>query len=341
MTLELRAVKDVKRALDTYDEILGRDPRHKASARSGRAARRRARRVGQSGSARSRRIFEVTGGSVGARASRPRPTCVRKELGNDAGVEDALKRALTLEPGNENVRERLAQLYERTKKWAELAELLVGDADLVAQHYGEVAEPTPTPKMSLAPGASMPPPPPHIGSQVHLLRRAADIHIKERQQPADAIPVLERAARLVPLDRNLLLVLCDVYASAKRDREAASVLERIIASFGSKRTKELSVYHHRLGKALASLGEKDAALAQFDMAFKIDPGSIEVLKDLGILAMGIGRSRSRAEDISARCLLQRLDAQSPITKAEVFCYLGEVSMKQGDKPKAIQMLERA
>jgi hypothetical protein len=40
-------------------------------------------------------------------------------------------------------------------------------------------------------------------------------------------------------------------------------------------------------------------------------------------------------------LLQKLDANSPISKAEVFMRLGEVHDKLGEKPKAIQMLERA
>lgn len=334
--LELR-VKDVKRALETYEEILGRDPRHKEALESvarlseGRGAWDKAAQA-------LTQLLDVSGNDV---ALALRLAAAKKELGDDVGVEEALKRALAAEPKNDDVRERLAQLYERTKKWSELAELLVGDADIVAQSYSGGDEmPMTSPKNSLAPGMSMPPPPPHIGNQVRLLRRAADIHIKERGQPADAIPVLERAASLVPLDRNLLLVLCDVYAQAKRDREAANVLERIIASFGSKRTKELSVYHHRLGKALGALGDKDAALAQFDMAFKIDPGSIEVLKDLGILAIETN-DLERALKTFRALLLQRLDANSAISKGEVFYYLGEISMKQGDKAKAVQMLERA
>ncbi|MDB4996697.1 MAG: domain protein putative component of TonB system, partial [Myxococcaceae bacterium] len=40
-------------------------------------------------------------------------------------------------------------------------------------------------------------------------------------------------------------------------------------------------------------------------------------------------------------LLQRLDASSGISKGEVFYYLGEISSKQGDKAKAVQMFERA
>jgi tetratricopeptide (TPR) repeat protein len=191
------------------------------------------------------------------------------------------------------------------------------------------------------PGTSIAPPaPPHISQQVQLLRRAAEIHLKERNAPADAVPVLERVTRLVPADRELLLMLCDAYTSSKREREAATVLEKIIGSFGNRRTKELSVYHHRLGRALATLGDKDIALTQLDMAFKIDPGSVEVLRDLGVLAIEIN-DLDRAQKTFRALLLQRLDSQSGISKGEVFYYLGEISMKQGDKAKAVQMLERA
>ncbi|MDF2697981.1 MAG: domain protein putative component of TonB system, partial [Labilithrix sp.] len=65
-----------------------------------------------------------------------------------------------------------------------------------------------------------------------------------------------------------------------------------------------------------------------------------VLRDLGVLALETN-DLDRAQKTFRALLLQRLDAQSGISKGEVFCYLGEISMKQGDKPKAVQMLERA
>ena len=49
----------------------------------------------------------------------------------------------------------------------------------------------------------------------------------------------------------------------------------------------------------------------------------------------------RAQKTFRALLLQKLDSNAGITKGEVFFYLGEISMKQGDKTKAIQMLERA
>ena len=136
------------------------------------------------------------------------------------------------------------------------------------------------------------------------------------------------------------MLLGDAYTASHRERDAVVALERIIASFGNKRTKELALYHHRIGKALASLGDKDAALTQLDTAFKIDPGSVEILRDLGVLALD-NNDLERAQKTFRALLLQRLDAASGITKGEVFSYLGEISMKQGDKAKAVQMLERA
>ena len=343
-----RRVKDAGAALKAYEDVLEKDP---GSPRALEAVSRLAEERGawdKAGSALAK-ILETTQGDA-AVAVALRLARAREETGDDAGVEQALKRALEASPKNADVRSRLAQLFEKTKSWSELAQLLVGDADILRDEHpyeppnadvllqvrGSIA-----PGGSLAPGvASIPPPPLTLLEQVKLLRRAAQIHLHERRDAEDAIPLLERVTRLVPYDRELMLLLCDAYTAAKRDRDAANILERVIGSFGNKRTKELSLYHHRLGKALASLGDKDVALTQLDMAFKIDPGSIEVLRDLGVLALE-ANDLERAQKTFRALLLQRLDAQSGISKGEVFCYLGEISMKMGDKAKAVQMLERA
>ena len=39
--------------------------------------------------------------------------------------------------------------------------------------------------------------------------------------------------------------------------------------------------------------------------------------------------------------MQKLDDKSGISKGEGFHYLGEILLRQNDKPKAIQMFERA
>ncbi len=332
-------LSDASAALRTYEEVLARRPSHPAALA---AVARLAEQRGQ-----WERAAEALGLLV--EASDPaevvalslRLAQARSALGDDAGVEQALRGALAHDPKNTDVRARLEDVCLKAKKWFELADLLVGDADLLRDDH----PPYDPPPMSVA--ASIPPPasdksavPAHVTSQVALLRRAAEIHLRERSDPAAAVPILERATALSPDDRELLLVLCDAYGSAHMDREAAVVLERVIASFGNKRTKELSVYHHRLGRARAKLGDRDVALAQFDMAFRINPGSIEILRDLGILALE-NNDLERAHKTFQALLLQRFDSTTVITKGEVFFYLGEVNLKQGNKAKAVQMLERA
>jgi len=274
----------------------------------------------------------------------------REKLGDASGAEEALQQGLKLDPSNAVLRAMLRARYEKAEKWAELAALLVGDAEVIAAAYpdAKVSVVEPPPKGSpLVPGRlqgnSMPPPPvvpAPVVDQLKLLRRAAEIHLSKRHQPDDAIPILERAAQLVPHDRELLLALGDAYNAAHRGREAAQVLEKIIASFGNRRTKELALYHHRLARALTELGDRDIALTQLDMAFKIDPGSVSVLRDLGILAYDTN-DLERAQKTFRALLLQRLEPGSGISKGEVFYYLGEISAKQGDRAKAMQMLERA
>lgn len=344
--LEKRA-EDAAGALEAYEDVLDKEPTHRGALEAvARLSEERGQWEKAAGALTKLGDLAPSDATDEVVALALRLAKARAELGDDAGVGHALERALSANPKDADVRGRLAQLYEKTKSWQGLADLLVGNADILRdENPYEPPDAVPAARSpaggSMAPpGASMPPPPAHVVEQVKLLRRAAEIHLKERREPNDAVPLLERVTKLVPHDRELLLLLVDAYTAAKRDREAASVLERVIASFGNKRTKELSLYHHRLGRALASLGDKDVALTQLDMAFKIDPGSIEVLRDLGVLALE-ANDLDRAQKTFRALLLQRLDAASGISKGEVFYYLGEISMKQGDKAKAVQMLERA
>jgi tetratricopeptide (TPR) repeat protein len=345
-----RRLDDVTAAQETYEQVLERDAAHRGALEA--VARMSEKRSDWERTAEVlARLVDLSSDATGV-AWALRLAEAREKLGDAAGAEDALQRGLRLEPANGGLRQMLRVRWEKAEKWGELADLLVGDADLVAAAYPDARvtasePPREAPKAALAPGRSSPgsvPPPPNvpppIAEQVKLLRNAADIHLLRRRRPEDAIPVLERAAQLVPHDRELLLSLCDAYNAAQRGREAAQVLEKVIASFGNRRTKELALYHHRLARALAQLGDKDVALAQLDMAFKIDPGSVGVLRDLGVLAFETN-DLDRAQKTFRALLLQRLEPNAGISKGEVFYYLGEISAKQGDKAKAVQMFERA
>jgi tetratricopeptide (TPR) repeat protein len=341
-----RRLGDATAAQQTYEEVLERDPSHRGALEA--IARMTEKRADwERASAALGRLVELSK-DAGGLPWALRLAEAREQMGDASGAEEALRQGLRLDPSNARLRGMLRARWEKAEKWAELADILVGDADLVAssppgayvveRRDGEKASsrPPPAPSGTFAPTNVAP----TVLEQVRLLRAAADIHVRRRKRPEDAIAILERAAELIPQDRDLLLALGEAYNGAQRNREAARVLEKVIASFGNRRTKELALYHHRLGRALAQLGDRDVALAQFDMAFKIDPGSVSVLRDLGVLAFETN-DLDRAQKTFRALLLQRLDPAAGISKGEVFYYLGEISAKQGDKAKAVQMFERA
>jgi len=148
-----------------------------------------------------------------------------------------------------------------------------------------------------------------------------------------------------------LLALCDAYSNSGRGKQAAEVLQKIVDSFGGRRSKDLVPIHHRLAKAYIAAGEKDKALNELDIAFKIDPGSVTILRELGVLSLDLAVASEdqktkdghidRAAKTFRALLLQKLDEGSPITKGEVFYYLADISHRQGDDKKALQMVERS
>jgi tetratricopeptide (TPR) repeat protein len=316
-------LKDVSRALATYEAVLARDANHR-QALEAIARLSEGRSNWEPAAAALAKLLEQTSDPTEGTALALRLAKAREALKDEAGVEAALRAALRFDPWKEEVRERLRALLEKGQKWAELAELLTEDAGKLEDAFAAQDD--------KSPAAAAP--------VVKALRRVADLHLVQRKSPGDAVPLLERASALAPQDRDLLLVLCDAYNASGRERAAADVLEKVIASYGGKRSKELAAVHHRLGRALAGLGEKEQSFAQYDQAFKIDPGNVQVLRDLGLAAMESG-DLDRAQKTFRALLLQKLDASSGITKGGVFFYLGEITMKQGDKPKAIQMYERA
>ncbi len=173
-----------------------------------------------------------------------------------------------------------------------------------------------------------------------LLQRISDIYRERLGDPAMAARYLERAVELGGEDRAALVPLCELYMAAGRDQDAVPILKRIIDSFGQKRSKELATHQHRLGRALAAMGDAEGALAAYDAAFKIDLTNVAILRDLGKLTHANG-DLDRAQKSFRALLLQKLEPDSGIQKADVYYYLGDIAAKQDDPRKAITMLERA
>ncbi len=227
-------------------------------------------------------------------------------------AQEALRQAYERFPGDARITKRLKAYLEARGDYRTLAEVLDGEVEKATSDEEKAV----------------------------LLRLLSDLHRDQLGDSATAASYLERAVALDGEDRDALIPLCDLYMEAGRQQDAIPILRRIIESFGRQRGKELALHYHRLGQALAAAGDSTSALEAYDAAFKIDLTNVAILRDLGKLTHATG-DLDRAQKSFRALLLQKLEPDSGIQKADVYYYLGDIAAKQDDARKAITMLERA
>lgn len=298
------------KAIETYQQVLEREPSHRGALEALGRLYESQGDMRQAAATLDKLLSQLSGDEAVELALRL--ATIYGKLKDDAGERRALEAGLAARRDAREVRDRLRKLYERTEAWAPVADLLAEDAD----QAGSDAD------------------------KVKLLKQAADIHASKRQDMAAAAALLEKASAAAPDDRDLLLGLCDAYSASGRGKDAIAALEKVVESYAGKRVRELADIHHRLARAYVAEGNRERGLAELDQAFRINPGNLGILVDLGRLALDLN-DLDRAQKTFRALLLQRLDARAPITKAEVFYYLGDISHRQGETQKAVQMLERA
>ncbi len=301
---------DRDKAIDTYRAVLARDATQRGALEALARLLQSENRPTEAAEVLDR-LLSVSAGEPKVQLSLELAS-VHQKLGAPEAAASALERGLLEDERSPELRSRLRSSYEAMGSWEKLAALLARDADFAA-----------SPEES-----------------VKLLRQAAAIHADQRGDHGHAAEVLGRASQLRPDDRELLLALCDEYSASGRSKDAASVLVKIVESYGSKRPKELAEIHRRLAKAYLTEGEHQKAMEELDRAFRIEPGNVSVLTLLGQVALEVGDYK-KAQQMFRALLLQKLDESGQLRKSEVFLRLGEIHEKLGEAPKAMQMYERA
>jgi len=302
---------DRGRAIETYRNVLERDVSHQGALEA-LARLHRAQNDLASAAEVVSRLLDMSAGAP-AVALAIELGEIEQKLGNSDNAARAFERGLVHDEQSADLRDRLRVLYEASREWEKLSGLLARDAEISAKPE----------------------------EAVKLLQKAAQIQSKERSDHVAAAELLERASKLKPDDREILLELCDQYSASGRGKAAAEVLQRIVESFGTKRTKELGEIHRRLAAAYLADGDVQKALEELDKAFRIEPGNVQVLTLLGDVAMRVG-DHKKAQQMYRALLLQKLDdATGPIKKSMVFFRLGQVHEQLDEKAKAQQMYERA
>lgn len=301
---------DGGRAVERYQEVLERDPNHRGALEALVRLHDAEGSRPESAAALERLVPLLEGEEAVTRGVELAELYRELEEGEKAAA--ALERALQSGGPSEEVRGRLRSQYEANGAWDKLAALLVEDAEAAEEPADKVA----------------------------LFREAAELHRTKRDDTAQAAELLARASELDPEDRDLLMELSDAYSASGRGAEAVEVLQKVVESFAGKRSKEVAEIHRRLATAHLSQGDTEKALDELNKAFRIEPGNVHVLKQLGDLAYQT-EDYKNAQKMYLALRLQKLDDSSPVTKAEVFCRLGQIHQKLGELPKAKQNFERA
>ncbi|HEV8244575.1 MAG TPA: tetratricopeptide repeat protein, partial [Polyangiaceae bacterium] len=240
-------LKNREKAIETYRAVLTRDASHRGALECLARLYKSAGEHAQAAEV-TDRLLGMSDGEQAVKLALELAD-LHTELKAPDQAALALERGLSADVKNSELRDRLRKLYESTQSWEKLAALIAQDAE-----FAEEPE-----------------------QKVLLLRKAAQIHGTKRKDHAAAAELLDRASQLKPDDRELLLELCDEYSASGRGKQAAEVLQKIVDSYGGKRSKELAEIHRRLANAHLADGDGTKALEELDKAFRIEPGNIAVL----------------------------------------------------------------
>lgn len=227
-----------------------------------------------------------------------------------ARLEAALSVALDGAP----IRERLAALYREAEEWGPLADLLTRDASGASDDRRRLA----------------------------LLREAADLYLRRVGEPLRAVELLEQAAELDPDETAIRRSLADAHARAGSFDEAVRVLRDQVERYGTRKPKDRALTHFQLARVCLSAGRRAEAIAELDIANKINPAHPGILQALARLAFEEGQL-DRAERMYRALLLVlgREDGEDAPSRAEALLDLAEIAERSDDRLRAEEFVESA
>jgi tetratricopeptide (TPR) repeat protein len=232
--------------------------------------------------------------------------------GQKQRAREALERSVPLSIDASALRKRLGELYRESRDFTALAELL-----------GEEARRSVDPAEKLG-----------------YLREAATIHVSQRKDPAAAVPLLELASELDPDDAKLRVDLALSLHACSRFDAAAAVLREQIQRYGARRPKDRAGVHYELARVLLAGGHEPDALAELEIASKIDPTHPGITQLLANVAFRQGEL-DRAERMYRALLLTAGKDESGPGRTDALVALADIAARRGDTGRADEFIESA
>jgi len=175
--------------------------------------------------------------------------------------------------------------------------------------------------------------------RVALLVELAELE-RKANRPDAALAALTRAAADAPNDSRVLAPLADLYFATGRLDDAAPIYDRLAEDAkAARRMKDVARFRQRQGGILEARGDRSGALAAYEEALRVNPTDVTTMSGLGRLYFAI-EDWEKARRIFQSLVLQNVDVDTGVTKAEVYWALGKIHLKLGQPPKARSMFQR-
>ncbi|WP_433928862.1 tetratricopeptide repeat protein [Sorangium cellulosum] len=216
--------------------------------------------------------------------------------GDDAAAEAALKAGYAACPASDRLREELASRYAAREAWHALADLHV----LTAQ-VADTDE-----------------------ARVESLCRAAELLRDRAGDAAAAAELLERALRVAPGDRDVLLALIDACGAVGEHARAARALTATLEA-----SPDDPWLHRARAEVHGALGQGDRALADLERAYAL--GGAEYAPEL---IAGLERALERAADAEAAPAEPASAGAAAVTPRALRLRLAEILARSGDLERA-------
>ncbi|MBN2529408.1 MAG: tetratricopeptide repeat protein [Deltaproteobacteria bacterium] len=305
---------DTMRATEIYERVLERDPNH-TRALSALAKLYEADGDWDKVAEVLQRAAESGGGGEDAAEVHYRIAVLNEQHRDDhAAALESLQTAVSLFPQHIPANQRLAEICREKQDYQ-------GLLDALLRH-----------EMALTDDKE----------KFDKLMEIAEVQADQLEDATGSVDTLEKAYALDQTNLDVLLLLSEAYIDAGRSADAIPVIENLIdaeTDGGRKRSKKAAVYHQKLAKALMAQGDGDRALEHLEAAYKMDISNIEVLVTLGKLHYERD-DLDKAVKLFRALLLQRFDKAAGLTKADIYYYVGDIQLKQGDPKKAKGMFRR-
>jgi tetratricopeptide (TPR) repeat protein len=163
------------------------------------------------------------------------------------------------------------------------------------------------------------------------------------EDPARAVPVLERAVALAPGERSLRLALADGLRVSGRYVDARAVLEGLLSEYGRRQSRERAGLHLKIATVARAEKALDLAAQHLDQAAAVLLDNMDVQLALAEVAEERGEIERAEKAYRALLVLARRGHGdgAAITAGEVLVRLRRLALAQGQHAQAAENLESA